>query len=367
MAWVFAGDWACARAAFADAFGLAERTTDPQLLTWTAIGALYTGDVATSRRGIERALELARRQGAMGDVAFGQPIMAYLHLVAGRFAIARTGAAEGLALALATGEDGAAAHCRALLAWVAAVRGDEDEPPAAPHVLALEATQRAQALRDLADGRHDAALDRLASVFEAPGAHPARRLFAVGDLVEAAIGAARPEAAEAPLAALRAWADATGSPWGAAIVAGAELQLGDETAYERALAAHERIALPFDRGRLELKLGERLRRAKQRTEARRHLRAAIEAFARTGAEPWKRRAAAELRATGETARTRDPSTLDDLTPQELQIARMVAEGATNRDVAGRLFLSPRTVDYHLRKVFQKLSVNSRTQLAGLDW
>ena len=74
-----------------------------------------------------------------------------------------------------------------------------------------------------------------------------------------------------------------------------------------------------------------------------------------------------LARTGETARKRDPSTLDDLTPQELQIARMVAEGATNRDIAGRLFLSPRTVDYHLRKVFQKLSVTSRTQLAALDW
>jgi DNA-binding NarL/FixJ family response regulator len=114
-------------------------------------------------------------------------------------------------------------------------------------------------------------------------------------------------------------------------------------------------------------MGELLRRRRRRTDSRGHLRAALDLFAQLGAKPWEQRAANELRATGETARKRDPSTLDDLTPQELQIARMVAEGATNRDIAGRLFLSPRTVDYHLRKVFQKLSVTSRTQLAALDW
>jgi DNA-binding NarL/FixJ family response regulator len=78
--------------------------------------------------------------------------------------------------------------------------------------------------------------------------------------------------------------------------------------------------------------------------------------------PWERRAAAELRASGETARKRDPSTLDDLTPQELQIAGLVAEGLTNREIASQLYLSPRTIDYHLRKVFSKLGIASRTEL-----
>ena len=99
-----------------------------------------------------------------------------------------------------------------------------------------------------------------------------------------------------------------------------------------------------------------------------HLRLRARAVSRASARSlWEERAAAELRATGETARKRDPSTLDELTPQELQIAGLVAEGLTNREIAAQLFLSPRTIDYHLRKVFSKLGIASRTQLvrAGL--
>jgi DNA-binding NarL/FixJ family response regulator len=84
-----------------------------------------------------------------------------------------------------------------------------------------------------------------------------------------------------------------------------------------------------------------------------------------GAPVWAARAANELRATGETARRRETSTLDELTPQELQIAKLVAEGGRNREIAGQLFLSPKTVEYHLRKVFQKLDISSRTELVRL--
>jgi len=98
----------------------------------------------------------------------------------------------------------------------------------------------------------------------------------------------------------------------------------------------------------------------------RQLRAALELFQRLGAVPWEARARAELRASGETARRRDPSTRDQLTPQELQIARLVATGKTNPDVAAQLFLSPRTIDYHMRKLFAKLDIAPRTELADLD-
>ena len=118
----------------------------------------------------------------------------------------------------------------------------------------------------------------------------------------------------------------------------------------------------FQQARTELLYGEWLRRERHRREARRHLRGAADLFRQVGAPPWEERAEAELRATGETASRRDPSTLDQLTPQELQISGLVAEGMTNREIAAQLFLSPRTIDYHLRKVFSKLRVASRTEL-----
>ena len=138
----------------------------------------------------------------------------------------------------------------------------------------------------------------------------------------------------------------------------------DEAArhYEQALQAHEHGGSPFDHARTELLYGEHLRRERRRSEARPHLRSALGTFEQLGAAPWSDRASAELRATGETARKRDPSAAAQLTPQERQIARLVGEGASNKDVAAQLFLSPRTVEYHLRKVFQKLGIASRNEL-----
>jgi DNA-binding CsgD family transcriptional regulator len=121
----------------------------------------------------------------------------------------------------------------------------------------------------------------------------------------------------------------------------------------------------FEQGRTELLYGEWLRRARERLEARLHLRRAADLFRQVGVPPWEDRAEAELRATGETARRRDPSTLDELTPQETQIAGLVAAGMTNRQIAGQLYLSPRTIDYHLRKVFTKLGLTSRTELVRM--
>jgi DNA-binding CsgD family transcriptional regulator len=137
----------------------------------------------------------------------------------------------------------------------------------------------------------------------------------------------------------------------------------DEAAFLEALEWHERWSNGCERARTELCYGEFLRRLKRRAEARALLRAALERFDSAGATLWAERARAELRATGERARRRDPSTAGDLTPQELQVARLVSTGLTNRDVAARLFLSPKTIETHLAHVFRKTGVRTRAELA----
>ena len=123
---------------------------------------------------------------------------------------------------------------------------------------------------------------------------------------------------------------------------------------------------PFERARTHLAYGEFLRRSRRRVDAREQLRSALQMFDDLGAEPWLRRAELELRASGETARKRDATTAVALTAQERQIASSVAQGLSNREVAAELFLSPRTIDFHLRNVFAKTGITSRGELARIN-
>jgi DNA-binding NarL/FixJ family response regulator len=132
--------------------------------------------------------------------------------------------------------------------------------------------------------------------------------------------------------------------------------------FAEALRLHAPGGRPFDTARTQLLYGESLRRRRRRADARKYLRSAHETFERLGATAWAEQARSELLASGETARKRDVSTAEQLTPQELQIARFVSQGETNRGIATSLFLSPRTVDYHLRKIFAKLGLSSRAEL-----
>jgi DNA-binding CsgD family transcriptional regulator len=122
---------------------------------------------------------------------------------------------------------------------------------------------------------------------------------------------------------------------------------------------------PYDRARAERAYGEFLRRNNLRLDARTHVRSALETFNDLQAGPLLTRAQSELRASGETARKRDPSTLLDLTPMERKVAHLVSTGLSNKDVAAQCWVSPRTVAFHLRNVFTKLGVTSRTELAQL--
>jgi DNA-binding CsgD family transcriptional regulator len=203
-----------------------------------------------------------------------------------------------------------------------------------------------------------------------PGAgHPYIALLSRPDLVEACARTGERERAETALTALEGFAEPEGPGWARALAARCRALLAQgeeaEREFQRALDLHSEGDRAFDRARTALLYGEFLRRERRRIDARAHLRDALEVFGQLGATAWAHRASAELRASGQSARKRDPSTLNELTPQELQIARFVAEGHSNKEVAAQLFLSPRTIDYHLRRVFAKLGIASRGQLAQL--
>jgi DNA-binding CsgD family transcriptional regulator len=159
-----------------------------------------------------------------------------------------------------------------------------------------------------------------------------------------------------------------GQPWSLARAGRCRGLLASAEVYERdfgaALGYHELTIDTFELARTQLCYGERLRREKRRVDAREQLRAAFACFDRVGAVPWAERARVELQATGETARRRDVSTIDQLTPQELQVATVLAEGLTTREAAARLYLSPKTVEYHLRNAYRKLGVRTRRELLG---
>jgi DNA-binding CsgD family transcriptional regulator len=160
---------------------------------------------------------------------------------------------------------------------------------------------------------------------------------------------------------------AAGTDWARGIEARLRAMLSDgpdaEELYAEAITRLERSRIRVQLARAHLVYGEWLRRERRRGDARAQLRIAHELFREFGVAAFAERARVELEATGEHPRKRTVDTRDELTPQELQIARLVAEGHSNREVAARMFISPSTVEYHLRKVFRKLGVRSRTQLA----
>jgi DNA-binding CsgD family transcriptional regulator len=169
------------------------------------------------------------------------------------------------------------------------------------------------------------------------------------------------------------FAAASGLPWARAVACYGHALLAQTadpaeatTLFGCSLRHHETAGRPYDAACAQLAYGEHLRRAGRRVDARGHLKQALDTFRDLAAEPLAERAAAELRASGETARKRDPSTLVQLTPTELRIAQLVSEGMSNKEVAEACWISPRTVAFHLRNVFTKTGVTSRGALAHLN-
>jgi ATP/maltotriose-dependent transcriptional regulator MalT len=361
--------------------------TTPVLRDDVRIGALLGVPAAFARAPaaqwapLHRAVALARERGAVGVLPFALFYVGAGALGSRRWTEAAAAFGEGLRLAREADLPVDEISCLTGLARVEARRG-ESEAAAAHAAEALERTQatgmlffEAWAVHALADvawasGDVEAAIDAYERKARMLAAH------AIGDpdmspapeLVEALMRLGRADEARALADAAAVAAERKGRPWALARARRAQaLADPDDNAacarYDEALTLHELEADVFERARTQVCLGERLRRAGRRADARDPLRGALDAFEDLGARPWAERAAAELAATGETVRRRDPSTLDDLTAQELRIAMMLADGASTREAASALYLSPKTIEYHLRHVYLKLGVNSRAALA----
>ena len=374
------GDHERSRALSAELVELAEGMDDPACLIWASLAAARVGMRRESLHHANRAVSYAREQGAMTTLPFSLQVQAAALIAESRVELAYASSDEGWRLALDTGQVWAAGWNLMRLVQIDALRGEKELLHA--HAAELQDlvarsgaaaigqhAERSLALLDLCLGRPAEALERLLPIISDayPGSHPLF-LYGVPDAVEAAVRADRLDEVSEHADRFQRWAEQSRGPEGLALLARC-LGLIDESGAERhfARAVEFGDALPpFDYGRTQLLFGEWLRRRRRRVDARRHLRGALDRFARLGATPWEARARAELRASGETARRRDPSTRDQLTPQELQIARLVATGKTNPEVAAQLFLSPRTIDYHLRKVFGKLEIASRAELGSID-
>ncbi len=358
-----------------------ELLMDPAELGWAGGTAWGVGNRDLARRLHRKAVLRARTLGAAGTLAWALEYLVADELARGRFATAEAHAEEGHRFAVETGQPNTACRHQGWLAVLAALRGQEPQARQLAEEVLVEASKRhlpsatasayrALGLLDLAAGRFAQAME----LFEAMDrdsvtTHPGIVLSSVPELVEAAAGANQPGRAAEPLDRFASWAEATNSAELRALVAQCRALLASadaaETGFRLALQLHAQTDRPMERARTQLLYGQHMRHQRRRSDARPHLRAAMETFQRLGASVWADRAHHELRATGETTRRREPSTLATLTPQELRVVAAVSEGATNREVAAQLFLSPRTVDYHLRKVFQKAEISSRAELIRL--
>ncbi|WP_189331706.1 helix-turn-helix transcriptional regulator [Actinoplanes ianthinogenes] len=382
LAEIACGDEAAAFARFRQELELAAAVAEPIPLIRAATAAILVGDARQATASAGRAAVLAGADGAHSLVPRALELAALAGMASGDYDAATTAALDGVAVARGTGQSALAGTHLGLLAVLSALVGDRDNGQA--RIDAATGTDRARplcewafALLDLVDGQRRAAAERLRMVVAGPPGHGSvlLRVAVVPHLLEAA----GPEPAVNPVAAaFDEWAGRTGQAgWLALRDRCRALRTRDAEAAE----AHFHSALRrigeagFPRAHTELLYGRLLRRRRRHVAAREHLRRAAETFRLLGAEPWAAQSVRELRAAGErsgqdlraAAERSGPKAWDGaaLTAQQERIATLVAEGATNREVAQELHLSPRTVDHHLRNVFARLGVRSRTEMAHL--
>lgn len=379
MAQTAEGDWSAAAAALDRALQIGNQVDDRDVLWNLGNAALQLGDDQAQQRFYGYALARAREAGAVTAVVYCLQRLCFAHYLSGDLVAVRNSAEEAIALGQSIGQSAMTATPIAWLAVLAALQNRDD---ADRHLTQLGELVAAYPLGILADPVHD--LIRWAQALRAAGSgdsmgvlhHLARfRLpvlarMSAAERIEAAVRTGDLAAARGWTGELARFADATGRPWALATVAFGRALTADQgeadALFRQSLSHHAAAGRPLDAARAHLAYGEWLRRNQRRVDARQHLRQALETFQDLRAESLATRANQELRASGETARKRDPSTLVTLTPTELQIAQLVSSGLSNKDVAAQCWISPRTVAFHLRNIFTKAGVTSRGELAQLD-
>jgi DNA-binding CsgD family transcriptional regulator len=374
------GEWAAAAEPLRDAQQSGVHVDDSDVLANLGVTALHHGDDEAAHRCFSAMLSQGREQGSGMLVLYTLPRLVFSQVLAGQWAAGGSSASEAIALSISAGQRAMTATPLALLTLLAARQGKSDydvllaqvEGVAATHQLGILAgpvrdlTRWAKGTRAALDGDPSAAFHHLSGMRV-----PAIRRMAGVDRIDAAVRAGDHQQAAKWVEELATFASGTEWPWALAAADHGRALLADAAHapahFESSLAHHAGAGRPYERARTHLAYGEFLRRAQRRVDARSHLRLALEIFQDLHAEPSITRAAQELRASGETARKRDPSTLTNFTPMELQVAQLVRQGLSNKEIAAQCWVSPRTVAFHLRNCFTKAGVTSRGELAQVDF
>lgn len=353
----------------------ARTAPDPAIRFMLALLASLAADIDDAR---DMLTELAAEYGELGLIGRLPAVHASLgtmQLLIGEFGAAELVCQQAVRMAASTGQPNRVGQAESILAVLAALRGEEDrcrelatrglhQPQHNLNTIDAAHCEWALLLSDLAHGRFESALHRSEALD-----HGQHRLLwqwphLLADRVEAAVRHRDPVRAVAPLEALRRYADATDTAWTRGLLLRCQaLIAGDGQLFVETLQVQAGAKRWFDHARTQLLFGEWLRRMRRLREARAQLTSAATTFELLRAHPWAKRARAELRAAGGTQRIQR---LHLLTPQELQVVRLAARGATNNEIGAQLSLSPKTVGHHLYRAFPKLGVHSRVELARLE-
>lgn len=360
---------------------LGESIPDPTAKTLASQAAFTLGDAERSRDLALQAVICSRARGDESNVPWALVYAAMSALLSGQLAAATTTALEGLSVARALGQSNSAVDHVTVLAMLAALQGDRDTARARLDAANSELAERglgrpsalatwAAACVDLAHDRPAEAFDRFRRMSVGRSRHCVPlKVMAVPHFVEAAVRCGERDVARRALTTFEHWADTTGGPARVALAHRCHALLAEDAGEARAhfteaIRLHREADAPYDLAVTELLYASWLRRCRRPGEARDVLREAVHLFDEIGATHWVQRASGELRACGHRA-PRGPRRGQTLSPQQERIARLVAEGATNKEIAAQLFISHRTVDHHLRNIFAKLDVRSRVELAAL--